>query len=140
MPRARQSTRAKPRAGELTRAEITRLRQAYVAGHPPIAKRALGRLRSLIRAAQPEASEFFSYRMPAFRLYDRPLVWYAAFKHHVSLFPMTPSVRRPFEKALATYRTAKGTVQFPLDQPLPARLIQQLVNARAKELRRKARA
>lgn len=123
-----------------TRTEIARLRKSYFAAHPPVARRALTRLRSLIRAAQPDATEFFSYRMPGFRLLDRPLVWYAAFTRHVSLFPMTPSVRRPFAKALAKYRTAKGTIQFPLDGPIPARLVQQLVNARAKELRRKARA
>lgn len=63
-----------------------------------------------------------------------------AFKQHVSLFPMTPALRRPFAKALARYRISAGTVQFPLDEPLPAKLIQQLVNARARDVRRKARA
>jgi uncharacterized protein YdhG (YjbR/CyaY superfamily) len=95
-------------------------------------------LRKAIRSAvPPEATETISYRMPAFKR-DRVLVWYAAFADHCSLFP-GGSVLKRFTTELARYRTSKGTVQFPLDKPLPRALIIRIVKARVAELAAKRR-
>jgi uncharacterized protein YdhG (YjbR/CyaY superfamily) len=113
--------------------------ESYLARVKEPARSTLERIRELIRAAAPEeAEECLSYRMPAFR-YKGALVAYAAFKDHCSFFPMQSSLMDQMQEEVANYRTAKGTLQFPLDKPLPAALVRKMVKARVAENERKSK-
>lgn len=113
----------------------------YLADLPADQRAALQRLRRQIRAAAPRAVECISYRIPAFRLDGKVLVWFAAATHHCSFFP--GAVVRGFARELEGFETGKGTVRFLPDHPLPAALVRRLVAARAAALavpRRRRRA
>jgi uncharacterized protein YdhG (YjbR/CyaY superfamily) len=110
--------------------------RAYLALQPPVARKALAAIRRAVRTVVPGATEHFSYGVPGFRVNDQPLVWYAGFRRHVSLYPMTAAVRQAHADAIRRYKTSTGTIQFPLDEPVPLLLIKRLVKARAGEVRR----
>jgi len=99
---------------------------AYVAAAPKEAQAKLLQLRRMIRAAAPKADESISYQIPAYKLNGKALVYFAAFRTHVSLFAL-PLPLKEHEHELKGYQTAKGTVRFPLDKPLPVALIRKLL-------------
>lgn len=103
----------------------------YIDGFPEPVRSKLTELRATIHAAAPEATEKISYQMPTFYL-DGNLVHFAAFKNHIGFYP-TPSGVEQFKDELAKYKGAKGSVQFPLDEPLPLRLIARIVKHRVAE-------
>lgn len=107
---------------------------AYLAKVPEPARGTLEKMRAMIRAAAPkEATEGISYGMPAFK-YGKPLAAYAAFKDHCSLFPMSGAVTAAMKDELKDYVTSKGTIQFPLQKPMPVTLVKKIVKARLAEI------
>jgi uncharacterized protein YdhG (YjbR/CyaY superfamily) len=101
----------------------------YIAGFPPEVRVILEKIRQTIRTAAPEAVETIKYKMPTYVLMGN-LIYFAAFKRHVSIFP-APNGSEAFNQELAAYRGAKSTVRFPLDKPVPYELIGEIVRLRA---------
>jgi uncharacterized protein YdhG (YjbR/CyaY superfamily) len=105
--------------------------EEYIATFPPKTKKYLKDIRTTIKQAAPQAEEAISYNMPAFKLHGM-LIWYAGYKEHIGLYPK-PTVIQAFKKDLAEYKLSKGTIQFPLDKPLPHDLITRIVKYRIME-------
>jgi len=105
----------------------------YVAEFPADTRKALQKVRALIVAAAPGATETISYAIPTFDLRGRHLVHFAAFTRHLGLYP-TPSGIAAFSDELAPYKSGKGSLQFPLDRPLPLDLIRRIVEFRVAEV------
>ena len=104
--------------------------ESYLAACPEPHRSTLEKLRATIRSVVPkETTEAISYGMPSFR-YNGGLVGYAAFKGHCSFFPMNGSLVEEFAEELKAYKTSKGTIQFPADEPLPSALVKKMVKAR----------
>ena len=109
--------------------------KAYLDALPPDQRRALRTLQRAIRASAPDAVDGFSYGIPSRKVGGRTVVWYAAWKRHVSLYPIGAAMLRAMGRAAEGYETSKGTIRFPLDEPLPEALVKRLVKARLRELR-----
>ncbi|MBN1536370.1 MAG: DUF1801 domain-containing protein [Anaerolineales bacterium] len=103
----------------------------YIATFPPDVQAVLQKIRMTIREAAPNAEETISYQMPTFKLKGN-LVHFAAYKNHIGFYP-TPSGIEAFRKELSVYKGAKGSVQFPLDKPIPYDLIIEIVTFRVAE-------
>jgi len=111
----------------------------YIAGFPKEVQEKLEQIRLTIRKAAPDAEETISYKMPTFTLMGKYLVYFAAYKNHISLYPAPIEVEE-FKKDLDVYGSGKGTVKFPLDKPIPFDLISRIVKYRVKEDLKKAEA
>ena len=107
----------------------------YIARTPPLARKALKQLRTAIKAAAPGITERISYRIPTFDLDGRYLLYIAAFKEHVGVYPVTAGMVAKYREALGPYRAGKGTLRFPLDAPIPVGLITKLAKVRVQERR-----
>lgn len=110
----------------------------YIASFSPDVQAILQKIRMTIRKAAPEAEETINYQMPTFLL-NGNLVHFAAFKRHIGFYP-TPTGIEKFQKELSVYQGAKGSVQFPLDRPIPFSLISKIVKFRVKENLARAKA
>ncbi len=106
--------------------------ERYIYSFPEEVWSKLEQIRRLIRQCAPEAVENFAYGMPAYKLAGRPLVYFAAFKNHIGFYA-TPSGHQQFADELSKYKQGKGSVQFPLDQPIPFDLIERMVKFRVEE-------
>jgi uncharacterized protein YdhG (YjbR/CyaY superfamily) len=106
----------------------------YVAAQPRVAQRALTRVRAIVRKAMPGVEERISYGIPAFRLNGLNVLYIAGWKEHYSLYPSTKALERAFAKELAPYELSrKGTIRFPLAEPVPVKLIERIAKFRANE-------
>ncbi|MCC7118048.1 MAG: DUF1801 domain-containing protein [Anaerolineales bacterium] len=101
----------------------------YIDSFPPDVQKVLKEMRTTIKAVAPTAKEKISYQIACFELNGKNLVHYSAWKKHVSIYPI-PAGSEAFNKAVSKYTAGKGTIQFPLDQPLPLKLIRQVVKYR----------
>lgn len=109
----------------------------YIANFPPDVQKVLQKVRKIIRKVAPDAQEKINYGIPTFTL-NGNLVHYAGFKNHIGFYP-TPSGIEKFKSELSKYEGAKGSVKFPLDQPIPYELIQKITEFRVKEQEAKAK-
>ncbi|MCA9837323.1 MAG: DUF1801 domain-containing protein [Trueperaceae bacterium] len=111
----------------------------YIATFSPDTQELLQSIRDTVLKAAPEATEAISYQMPTFKLKGKNLVHFAAFKNHIGFYP-TPNGIEEFKEELSQYKGAKGSVQFPLDQPIPYDLISRVVAFRVGENQTRAKA
>ncbi len=106
--------------------------ETYIHQFPDNVQEILRNIRKVVIDTAPGAEELFSYGMPAYKMNKKPLVYFAAFKNHIGFYA-TPSGHREFQKELSKYKQGKGSVQFPLDQPIPYKLIERIVKFRMAE-------
>lgn len=111
---------------------------AYIAAQPEDVQAILQRVRGAIRRAMPEAEEAISYQIPAYKLAGHPVLYFAAWKAHFSLYPASAPLVAALKAELAPYALSKGTIRFPLGQAVPVRLIQRIARFRKKEAAERA--
>jgi uncharacterized protein YdhG (YjbR/CyaY superfamily) len=115
---------------------------AYIAKQPVAVQPVLQRVRRLIRKVLPQAEETISYQVPTYKVSGQYVVYFAGWKEHWSLYPVTESVRTKLSSQLAAYELSKGTVRFSLADPVPAKLVERIVRelAKAADARRRSKA
>ena len=106
----------------------------YIASQPEPIRGLLEQVRRTIRKAVPEAEEAISYKMPTYKLPGGPVLYFAGWKQHISLYPATATVVAAFQNDIAPYVVHKSTIRFPLAQPIPMKLIARIAKFRAKEV------
>lgn len=106
----------------------------YIASQPEAVRRVLKRVRSTIRKAVPRAEEVISYKIPAYRLDGKTMLFFAGWKQHWALYPASGRTVNALKDELASYAVSKGTIRFPLSQPVPVRLIERIAKLREKEI------
>jgi uncharacterized protein YdhG (YjbR/CyaY superfamily) len=125
----------------MARVDVTVV-DAYIAKQPSDVQPVLQRVRRIIRKVLPDAEETISYQIPTYKLHGQYVVYFAGWKQHWSLYPVTNLVRGALGSELASYELSKGTVRFPLADPVPAKLVERIVGelARAAQRRRRIKA
>jgi uncharacterized protein YdhG (YjbR/CyaY superfamily) len=106
----------------------------YIAAQPEAARAVLGSVRRAIRKALPKAKEVISYKIPAYKLNGAVILYFAGWKRHYSLYPAGERLVAAFKQELAPYKISKGTIRFPLDKTVPAKLIERIAKRRATEI------
>ncbi len=104
----------------------------YIRSFPKTTQILLKQVRSVIQQTAPEAEEMIGYGMPCYKLNKKPLVYFAGYANHIGFYA-TPNGHEKFAKELSIYKQGKGSVQFPIDKPMPLALIQKIVTFRVKE-------
>jgi uncharacterized protein YdhG (YjbR/CyaY superfamily) len=107
--------------------------EEYIASQPGSVHAILTLVRSTIRKALPRADEVISYNMPTYKLHDEAVLYFAGWKQHYSLYPAGESLVTAFKDELAPYKINRGTIRFPLSEPVPVKLIERIAKFRAKE-------
>lgn len=105
----------------------------YIAAFPKNVQKILEDVRQIIKEVIPKAEELISYQIPTFRLNGSYIIYFAGWKNHISLYPVTDEIKEKFKKEISSYKTSKGTIQFPLDKPIPFSLIKRIVKYKVKE-------
>ena len=108
----------------------------YIRSYPADVQSILEEIRQIIHDAAPDAIETISYKMPAFKLNGKDLIYFAAWKKHISMYPV-PAGADLFQQALSPYISSKGTVSFQLDKPVPFKLIKAIAQARVEQIDKK---
>ena len=106
--------------------------EAYIKTFPIEIQKILKQIRAIIKESAPELDETISYAMPAYKINGKPLIYFAAFEKHIGFYA-TASAQLKFKKELSKYKQGKGSVQFPLYQPIPFKLIERIVKFKIKE-------
>ena len=109
----------------------------YIASQPEVVQGVLERVRRTIRKAVPGAEETITYRIPTYKLNGRAVIYFAGWRQHYSLYPSSADVVAAFKGELAKYEVNKGTIRFPLSEPVPVKLIAGIAKVRAKEVARR---
>ena len=104
----------------------------YISKFPEEVQQQLQKVRAIIKSIAPKAIEQIAYGMPGYKTNGKPLVYFAGYKNHIGFYA-TPSGHKAFQNELSKYKQGKGSVQFPLDQPIPFELIEQIVKFRVEE-------
>jgi len=112
--------------------------ETYIQQFPDSVQEILRNIRKLIKDNVPEVDELLAYGMPAYKTNKKPLVYFAAFKNHIGFYA-TPSGHSEFKDELSKYKQGKGSVQFPLDKPIPYKLIERIVKFRITENNKKTK-
>jgi uncharacterized protein YdhG (YjbR/CyaY superfamily) len=105
----------------------------YISQQPSTTKTILETLRTLIKTTCPDAVESISYGMPAYKFHKKPLIYFAGYDHHIGIYA-TPSANVAFAQELSGYKQGKGSIQFPLGQPLPLDLIEKMITFKMEEI------
>ena len=112
----------------------------YIATHPEAVQAVLRRVRGTIRKAVPNAEEVISYQIPAYKMQGAAVIYFAGWKEHYSLYPASDRMVKAFKNELAPYKVSKGTIRFPLTEPVPVKLIEGVAKFRAKEAAERVKA
>ena len=111
----------------------------YIAKFPKDIQKILKTIRATVRKTAPGSEELISYRVPTYKVNGHPIFYFAAFKDHIGLYPMTGPVKTKFKKEVARYKGGKGTIQLPLDEPIPYDLVRRIVKFKMQSAGKPAR-